>query len=137
MKHFKRANIYKNSTGTVTFDPTKFEAYSYKWWRFVERIGSLVVFNSYSYSNTTSGHQAKMRDLLNKLDIDVDVYVEAPKGLQDLKSAIKLYNYRIETLKAAIAKPRSRKATNIDRMAYIASYSLKIAQVQTLLTVQS
>lgn len=81
--HKKRENIYKNSTGNVTFDPSQIEAWSYKWWKFVSKENGLVIFNDYNYSSTTNAHQSLVRDLMKQLKIKIDVIVYSRKGLQD------------------------------------------------------
>lgn len=117
MKHFKRANIYKASN--VTFDPETKQAYSHDWWRFVDVINGKVFFNTYFYSQSTSGHQSKVRSLLRSLGIKIDHFIEAPCGLQDsdlYNKVKKHYQGKIDALKAEIAAPRSRKATNERRL---------------------
>lgn len=86
IKYYERKNIYKNSNGTNTFNPETCEALSYGWWVYVKRINGKVVFNNHSYSVTTSKHQGEMRRLLRELDIEIDLFIEAPNGLQELDS---------------------------------------------------
>lgn len=81
MKLMKRTNTYK--AANVTFDPTKIEAFSYGWWRFVAVVEGLVVFNNYSYSNTTSKHQAKVRSLMNELGIKIDLELPVKAGIKE------------------------------------------------------
>lgn len=132
----------------VTFDPETQEAYSYGWWRFVERIGPYLVFNSYRYSVTTSKHQSRMwwrsywRDdpehhgLLAELGLSVDLEIEAPRGLQNLPAAIAHYESRIEGLESAISRKGSRKAKNAERRAAITEAQIKIATVKTLMALR-
>jgi hypothetical protein len=95
---------------SVSFDPETQEAYSYGWWRFVERIGPYLVFNSYRYSVSTSKHQGLLYwgygneryGLLADLGLSVDLRIEAPRGLQDLDSAVSLYERRIADLECRI-----------------------------------
>lgn len=82
MKHMKRANIYQASNYNVTFNPIKVEAYSYKWWKFVSIVDGLVIFNNYRYSNSTSKHQSKIRNLMQDLKIKIDLELPVPRGLQ-------------------------------------------------------
>jgi hypothetical protein len=131
MKYLARANIYKASN--VHFDATICEAYSYGWWRFVERIGGQIVFNWYAYSNTTIKHQWKVWRLLRDLGITIDAEIESPAGLQDLDSSLQLYAKRIERLEAAIAKPRSKKKKNEERRTAIESMKHKILLVKGLM----
>lgn len=78
----KRANIYKNTTGSLTFNPETKEAVSYGWWKFVAMIDGQLVFNNYAYSNTTAKQQGKIRTLLSQLNIKIDLELPVPKGLQ-------------------------------------------------------
>lgn len=117
MRHYKRSNEYRASN--VTFNPETKQAYSYGWWRFVDVINGKVVFNNYSYSVSTSGHQSKVRSLLRSLGIQIDLFIEAPCGLQDrdlYNEVKKHYQDKIDTLRAEIAAPRSRKVTNGRRL---------------------
>jgi hypothetical protein len=81
MKWFKRLKIYKASN--LTFNPLTRTAHSYGWWRFVSVIEGKLVFNNYSYSNSTSKHQHKVRRLLNELGIKIDLDIAVPEGLQN------------------------------------------------------
>lgn len=130
IKFFKKLNIFKASN--VSFDPETYEAHSYRWWLFVKVIGDKVVFNDYSYSPSTSKHQNKVRSLLNQLGINVDVCIHAPKGLQDLDSALNYYGYEIKQLREAMANPKSRKAKNLERIAEIEALEARIEQVEKL-----
>jgi ATP-dependent helicase/DNAse subunit B len=80
MKYMKRAQIYKSDN--VTFNPATCEAHSYTWWKFVAKVDGFVIFNNYRYSYSTSKHQAKVRSLLDTLNIKVDVYAPFPQGIQ-------------------------------------------------------
>lgn len=131
MKFYKTQNLYKASN--VTFNPDTIQAYSYKWWLFVSRIGNKVVFNDYNYSNTTLRHQAKIRSLLKELGIKVDLTITAPLGLQNPASAIDFYQIKIKTLKAEIAKPNTRKAKNAERETQIKHFESKIKEVTKLI----
>lgn len=130
MKYMKRSGIYKASN--VTFDPVNMQAHSYNWWLFVSKIKGKVVFNNYSYSPTTNGHQSKVRKVMSDLGIKIDHFVEAPKGLQALGVAIDSYNYKINTLVTEIQKPRSHKVKNEQRAALIKEYQAKIKLLNEL-----
>jgi hypothetical protein len=97
MKYMKRAGIYQASNYNVTFNPKTFEAYSYKWWRFVALVEGKVIFNNYRYSNSTSKHQSKVRGLLNDLGIKIDIEMPLPKGISDNSLAF-LIQWGEETL---------------------------------------
>jgi hypothetical protein len=122
MKYFSKANIYKNSTGTCIYYPERKEATSYDWWTFVKEINGLLVFNNYFYSRVTSKHQSNMRHLLSKLGVNIDITIQAPKGLGNLEDAIMHYQAMSVELEAKINNPRSRKAKNNERMETIQEY---------------
>ncbi len=86
MKFNKRSGNYKASN--VTFNPKTKQAYSYNWWRFVDVVNGKVVFNNFSYSNTTCKHQHKVRRVLRELGISIDLEVSCPAGLQNLECGI-------------------------------------------------
>lgn len=135
MKYFSKLKLYK--AANVTFNPETCEAYSYGWWRFVAVIGGKLVFNNYNYSTTTSGHQRKVRALLCDLGHEIAVAVHAPRGLQDVASAIGYYEREIIALQAAIDKPGTRKAKNAERAAEIERLQAQIAQVRALVRAEA
>ncbi|MGL4335365.1 MAG: hypothetical protein ACRCST_00620 [Turicibacter sp.] len=52
------------------FNPETFRAISYNWWTYCIKLkNGLVIFNNYSYSVSTSGHQNSMLKLLDQLGI--------------------------------------------------------------------
>jgi hypothetical protein len=65
----KRAKRFEGNRARCTFDPNTGEARSYGHWRFVWKVKNTYIFNTYSYSNTTSGHQSKVSCLLRELGI--------------------------------------------------------------------
>lgn len=65
LKYYKRLHIYKNSSGTCRFDPVSKTGYSYNW-QFVGVVNGVLLFNDYTYSNTTSGHQSAMRGVFHE-----------------------------------------------------------------------
>ena len=131
MKYYSRLKLYKASN--VTFDPIQCRVYSYDWWRFVDRIRGKVIFNSYTYSNSTVKHQFKLRRLLESLNINVDIMLKAPRGLQDLDSAVRYYESEIEALESAINAPGSRSKTNVKRRDQIEFYKSQIMIIKDLI----
>lgn len=117
MKFYSRLKKYKASN--CEFDCKTQISTSYRWWQVSRRVKGLMLFNGYTYSQSTSRHQSKIRSLLDELGIKIDLYVQAPKGLQDLDSAISYHNSIIETLKKEILNPRSKKEKNEWRLATI------------------
>lgn len=109
------------------------QATSYGWWTMLKRINGKLVFNSYRYSTSTTRHQSKVRETLRNLGIKVDVEIEAPKGLQDLQSAVEFYERRIQALVVEIEKPRSQKAKNKERVKEIKRTQEKIKTVKALM----
>lgn len=114
LKFRKRTKDYKGSN--VLFDPNKMHATSYGWWSMVKRINGQVVFNDFGYSPSTRRHQSKVRSVMSDLGITPDLVIEAPQGLQNLDSAIKLYEDKIKRLEVAIQKKGSKQAKNIERI---------------------
>lgn len=111
MKKLKRSNVYK--ANNVKFDADAMEATSYDWWLFFKVINGKNVFNNYYYSPSTSKHQSKIRCLLSDLNIKIDHFIKAPRGLQDLNEASDHYKYLIKTykfeLEKALSNPRVRE----------------------------
>lgn len=68
--------------GKAKFNPTAMVATSYDWWVFVKKIGGKLIFNEYTYSKATSGHQSKVRRTLDALGIKPNMAIEAKSGLQ-------------------------------------------------------
>lgn len=131
MKLFTRLNVYKSSN--VIFNPETEIATSYDWWVFVARINGKLVFNNYNYSNSTCKHQSKVRSLLSKLGIEIDLFIESPRGLQNLDSAISHYESMNEDLNVAINKKGSKKSTNEKRLSDISYNMEKIEAVKSLM----
>jgi len=127
MKLMKRTGIY--TAANVTLDPETCLAYSYSWWRFVERSGGTVIFNNYAYSNTTTGHQYKVKHQMRELGIKIDVFLAVPSGLQAEEarlSSTTYYKDKIVDLERAMDKPRSHKAKNHERYVEICALEEKI-----------
>ena len=78
-KYYPRLKIYKNSTGTFTYNPETGEAHSYTWWKFAMVYKGVRIFNGYRYSPSTGRHQY---DYISIVDFDRGLYVHIPQGLQ-------------------------------------------------------
>lgn len=124
MKYYSRLKMYKASN--VTFDPIKEEARSYDWWIFVKRINGHLVFNNYWYSYSTLKHQRKVRKIVGYSTVDI----EAPRGLQDLDSAVAYYKDEIATLVKLINKPRTNRLKNFERMQELDQLREKVKFIQ-------
>lgn len=132
MKFYSRLNKYKASN--VELDLNKFEARSYDWWVFVKRINGKLVFNTYTYSYTTRRHQWKVRHLIERdLGLNIDIEIEAPKGLQSIESAIDYYEGLITNLQSKIDTKGSKKMKNIERIAEIEQHRSKIKLITDLI----
>lgn len=64
LKYIKRDNVWTISTKNVELDAGKLEARSYRHWLFLKRINGRIVFNDYSYSNSTNSHQGAVLECL-------------------------------------------------------------------------
>lgn len=116
---FKK-RIGKYTASNVTFDPDFCTAYSYGWWRFVDQINGKVIFNNYGYSTSTRRHQSKVRNLLSKLDIQIDFFINARSGIDRQgnwkKEAVEDYNLLIAGYRLALDNPRRKKALDEERL---------------------
>lgn len=133
MKYYIRSKQYRASNVILEVNPLS--AWSYAWWKFLARINGAVVFNGYNYSNSTCRHQSKVKAMLDKLGINIDLYIECPSGLQSanwLESTIEYHSREIQKLREAIANPRSRAETNKRRITEIEAHQVKIDTIQEL-----
>lgn len=133
LKFKPKLKIYSNSTGTCTFDPETLEARSYRWWSFVKKIKGRIVFNDYSYSNSTAAHQSAVRELLKALGIKIDVEVLVRAGLQafEREALPPLYREMFE-LELALTRKGARQSTREYRLERIAQLKLDIATLRKL-----
>lgn len=131
MKYKVRRDVWEGPN--VSFNPKTGVGLSYGWWEFVKVLNNKVVFNPYSYSNSTSKHQRKMRELLRSLGIKIDLEIECPQGLQSLTSGLDYYQCKIDELRALIAKPRTKREKNLERLEQIDCYKAKIKLIEKLL----
>lgn len=126
MKYFKTLNIYKNSSGSLQWDPVSGEGYSYKWYRLSQRCKNYrtqIVLNTYGYSPTTLRHAYKLKLLIHEATGNWPIQIEAPEGLQNKEAAIKHYENLIDELKSLIDKPRTKAAKNKERQDKIWEYT--------------
>lgn len=124
MVYKKRDKVYRSAN--VEFNPETMEGTSYGWWHFVRKINGLVVFNNYQYSNTTRRHQNKMRSLLAKLNIKIDLIVSTPMSfgqsgneINALEDAIRCNNIELKIIENSLNNPRRKKALDDDRKGQI------------------
>lgn len=141
MKYFKKANEWKNSTGSNRLDVETMKAYSYRWWCYFQPIEgtNLYLFNNYNYSNSTSKHQSDLRRLLDS-DFGLGyisekvVFIAISDSLSDnpkndVTKYIKVLTDEIKELKETIKKPRTQKKKNLERIENINSISGKIVRL--------
>lgn len=132
LKHYKKANIYKNHSGSLTVDGETLEAHSYDWYVLGKKTSLGYVINSYSYSPTTIKHYYKLIKLLSSMGINEPLRLEAPKGLQDLEASKTYYKQKISDLQNAMNKKGTRKTTNDRRLTEINQYMIKLALIEKL-----
>lgn len=132
LKFYPKLNLWKNTTGSLTFNPVTMEAHSYRWWKFFAVINGKKVFNNYTYSVTTTSHQSRVRSLLSQLGIEIDIFVECPKGLDELSSGIDFYSRSIQYAQEKLQKPRIRQTTKEDLRVHIANMRKSVKVLETL-----
>lgn len=76
---FKRPNL--------EFDPSTGVATSYNWYNIAQIIKGRLVLNTYRYSVTTAKHISELGRLFDQLKLTY-IEIEAPRGLQDLNTAL-------------------------------------------------
>ena len=133
MKHFKRLNVYKASN--VEFIPETCRAYSYDWWRFVDKVDGLVIFNNHRYSPSTGGHQRKVRQLLDRLGIEIDLFVDTRSSLSAsdwIERAIATYSQKSDSLIEQTMVKGTRKAKNEERRAMAALWIERADELRAL-----
>ena len=127
-----RLGIFKlQRRSLVTFDPRIIEAVSYSHWVFVKVIKGKVVFNDYSYSNTTSRHQWAVKRLLSQLNIKIDVTVNQRESLSNGVMLNPLY-HQISKLEIEASRKGARKITQKETPKLIKSVQKEIAALKKL-----
>lgn len=100
------------------FDVHESKAVSYGWWTYFSKVEGINVFNKHAYSPSTRRHQSRMRDLLRKLGIRIDVEVDTRNSLDGLnmENVYQLLWNEVVALQQELAeckKPKSAKKDNI------------------------
>lgn len=117
LSYSKKHGVFKNSTGSVIFNPKTVEALSYRWWRFVRLIKGRVVFNNYRYSASTNKHQYRVKALLRELKIKIDREVlireSLPSTLRELNALIKLNRERDKQIEEERRLRRNKRAKEL------------------------
>lgn len=117
MKKFTKLNQFKASN--VMYDIGTKRAYSYGWWRFVDVVDGVRIFNTHSYSVSTVKHQSKVKALLHNLGLSIDVYVDSRSGLQSNNwkvEAVDSINYEISEIQDKLNNKRRHKRLDAERM---------------------
>jgi hypothetical protein len=142
MKFSKKHTRYEASN--VSLNLETLEAFSYDWWQFLKLINGKLVFNNYSYSNTTCKHQQKVRRVLDEKGIKIDVFVKTYRSLDGfaknsannygttedaLNEAIAYNKSEIEEIELMLANPRRKKALDDERKAQIKKLKVNIDQI--------
>ena len=138
MKHFTKLNQFKASN--VIYDVGTGRAYSYDWWRFVDVVelkgSKQVVFNDYGYSNSTMKHQSKVREVLRKLGISIDLVVNSRSGLQSdnwREEALDSIKYDIRTVEEQLNNKRRHKRLDGQRLERLGKLKQKLSKLSELL----
>lgn len=136
LKFYKTQNCYKASNVELHVKDKELSAYSYDWWLFLTKIGDKVIFNNYSYSPSTSGHQSKVRRQLEALGIKIDLFITAPKGLDKLDIAITHYENLIAGFTNDLLTKRLHKKTRVAHLGQIEDWREKIKVIKDLMKVR-
>lgn len=131
MRFYKTQNAYKASN--CVLNVANLTAYSYGWWRFVDKVKGKVIFNNYSYSPSTCAHQRKVKQSLSELGIKIDLYIDAPKGLQNLDVALTHYLNRIQDLTSELTSKRLQQKTKVRKLAEIERAETTIKEIKKLM----
>lgn len=134
MKLLVSKNQYKASNCELNISDNMMDisAYSYDWWKFVvtDSVGN-IVFNNYTYSNTTSGHQGNVNYKLRELGLKPHLTLSRVRhSLECIETAI---NTEIDKIKSEIAelnklinKKGTHRSKNEERKNEIAELEFKI-----------
>lgn len=133
LKYFKRSDSYQNSTGTLRINKDKV-AYSYVWYK----LGMLLsdgtyLINNFNYSSTTIKHYYKLvRHVRDKVSTNI-VFIEAPKGLNNLNQALEYNHNKFMRIKTELANPRKRQITKDRLRTELVELESKIKLIERLI----
>ena len=137
VKFNHKENAYCNSTKTNKIDLDAMRATSYNWWPYMRQVNGVTIFNNNFYSASTSKHQNDCRRLLADKNINVDLMVDTSSHLDNLEGVIQELKQDCKHLAFQIRKPRTRKATNQQRLKAIMVMRKKINVLRKLLNNES
>ena len=127
-----KQGVTKNSTGTFKVMPNG-DAFSYDWYMLGKFIGNgRYLINDYNYSNTTLKHRHNLLKLLDYGKNIELIYVEAPKGLNNVTIAIEYNLTKLKETKEKLIKPRSRQTTKEKLIKQIEKIENDIKLLKTL-----
>lgn len=121
-RHFRyQSRKHRFVASNNYLDLDNMTAWSYGWWMYFRRIGGLWVFNSHRYSPSTGRHQQRMRSLLSRLGIQIDIEVDTRSsltnmGLNDVKLALITQRAKLQEQLAALVRPKSAKRDHLELM---------------------
>ncbi len=130
MKYVKTKNMFKASN--LTLDMNTLESRSYNWYILSKVFNNTLVLNTYNYSPTTLRHVSKVRSVLFSRDIKY-FEIDAPRGLQDLSSALLNNQLEINKRIEKINKPRTQQKTKDKLNLEIAALNDKKILIETLM----
>lgn len=133
MKFYKRLNHYKASN--VILDLNELNAYSYEHWMFLTQVNTKLIFNSSTYSVSTTRHQTKVMRVLDKLGIKVDLMLyNTLCSLDDpsraIHAEIKELQEKIVNLEINLTQPRIWKKTKENVSNQIEHIKLRIERLK-------
>jgi hypothetical protein len=128
MKYYPRLKMFKNSSGTNTFDGH--EARSYDWYVYAYVINGKVWKVEKAYSSTTAGHMA---DFATLAGYDA-IRIMAPRGLNNLDDARLAISREIAELREQLLNKRNRnKEARQDRIDALEKMLLNIVELENAL----
>ena len=129
MKFYPRLKIWKNATGTATFDGK--EGYSFNWYciALVLPDGREIV-NRNTYSSTTAKHIGEVRSLFDHECLSLT----APRGLKNTSATERALVSEREVVKGKLARARQNKDCHARRLVEIEAELKLNAEIAEILS---
>lgn len=135
MKFIKKRNQYEASN--VTCNLKTMQAYSYGWWLFLTVHNGKVIFNEHRFSPSTGKQQSKVRSLLAKNGVKIDLYVNTRVSLSSINIALTDAIIRLKEEKQEISEMlennRRKKALDVERLGRIDCIKDEIQEIEEVL----
>lgn len=131
MKFFKTRNRYEASN--LTLEKDTLLGHSYRWYEISKKIGPYVVVNCYNYSQSTIKQYYKIKRQIESMGYKIDFFIDAPKGLQDLKLAKEYYQSKINNNNEYMKRPRVRQETKSRLIEDNAKYAMQLTNIDVLM----